>query len=116
MPGVVVLFVAFPVSGDVSGVADGQKMKIRGIAELVANFERSGLLAFDANRVDAVDDLDFAGFAKLTHDAERVIEIAFDGNSGCAIHQRLRQFAERNLPVGQKNHALHLCARGVGRG
>src|SRR5205809_7730906 len=53
----VVFLVAFPVGGDVAGVADGDEMKVRRIAELVADLEGGGLLPFQAHGVDAVDYL-----------------------------------------------------------
>ena len=92
-------------------------MKIGRAAELIANFKRSGLLAFDADGVDAVDDFDFAGLAEFANDAQCFVEIAFDRNRGRAVHQRLRQFAEGDFAVGQQHDAFHFGARGVsGRG
>jgi hypothetical protein len=49
---------AFPVGGDVAGVADGQEMEVGRAAKRVANLERGGLLALDAVGIDRVDDVD----------------------------------------------------------
>jgi hypothetical protein len=48
----VIFSIAGPVRGDVSGVADGQQMKIRRVTEDVDNFERGGLLAGDPIRIN----------------------------------------------------------------
>ena len=56
-------------------------MKIRGAAQLIANFKRRGFLALDADRVDAVDDFHFAGFAELADDAQRIVKVSLPPQS-----------------------------------
>ena len=112
----VIFFVALPVGGDVSGVAHGEEMKVRRVAQRVTNFKRRRLLPLDAHGIDAVHDLDFAGLAEFTHDAQRLVEVAFNGNGRRAVHQGLREFAEGNVPVRQQHHAFHLRARRVSGG
>src|SRR5204863_8815200 len=108
--------VAAPIGRDVAGVSDGQEMIVRSATELIADLECSSLLAFNPNRVDTVDDLDFAGLAEFAHNPKGIVEIAFNGDGGRTIHERLRKFAKSNVSIGQQNHAFHLRARGVSGG
>src|SRR6266700_6977853 len=91
-------------------------MKVRRVAQRVADFEGGGFLPLDADWVDAVDDLNFAKGAKLAHYAQGFVEVAFHGHSGRPVHERLREFAEGNLAVGKQDDALHLRPGGIGRG
>src|SRR5207248_3325192 len=87
--GRVIFLVAFPVGGDVAGVADRQEMKVGRIAELIADLESGGFLAFDADGIDAVDHFDFAGFAQFADDAQGGIEVSLDGDGDSAVHEGL---------------------------
>ena len=72
-----VLTVAFPIGGDVAGVADGEEMEIGRATELIADFKRGGFLAFNADGINAVDNFDAGFLPEIADDAEGVVEIAF---------------------------------------
>ena len=76
-----------------SGIANGQKVEVRDPSELIADFERGRLLAFDSKRIDTVNHFHFAGLAEFTHDPQGIIKISLDRDGGGAIHESLRQFA-----------------------
>src|SRR5207249_12315080 len=73
-----ILPVSCPIRSDVSGVADGQQMKIWRIAQFICNLKRRGFLSRDPVRVDRVYNGQIAGLAELAHDSQRIIEIAVD--------------------------------------
>ena len=81
-------------------------MKVRRLTKLVDHLERRRLLAIDPHRVDAVHDLHLAGLAQFSDDSQRVVKIALDRDRRRAVHQRLRQFAQRDLAVWQQHDAL----------
>ncbi len=90
-------------------------MKVRRLAKLVDHLERRRLLALDPHRVDAVHDLHLAGLTQLADDPQRIVEVALDRNRRRAVHQRLRQFAQRDIAVRQQHDALDPGAGRVGR-
>ena len=94
-----VLAVAPPVRGDVAGVADRDAVDVGGAAERVADLERRGLLALDPERVDRVDQRDRVVDGQLLREFEAVVEVAVDLQQLGAVHERLRELAERDLAL-----------------
>ena len=86
------------------------------LAELLDHLERRGLLALDPVRVDRVDELDRVLLRELADERERVVEVAADGDHARAVHQRLRELADRDLALGHDHGAAHPGPRGVGGG
>ena len=110
-----VLDVAPPVRRDVAGVADGQAVHVGGVAEHVEDLERRGLLALDAERVDAVDERDGVVLGQVAAQVEAVVEVALDLQQLRAVHERLGELAERDLALGHEHGAGQAGPRGVGR-
>ncbi len=86
---------------------DGDAVHVGRVAERVADLERGGLLTFDAERVDRVDDRDPAPLPQLAHDAQRVVEAAADRHDLRAVDQRLRELAQRDVTVGDDDGREH---------
>ena len=90
-----------PVGADVAGVADRDGQDVRRPAEVVADLERGGLLALEAERVDRVDEGHrvVVLLGERADDRERLVEVAVDGDDPGAGHQRLEQLARRDLAL-----------------
>jgi hypothetical protein len=113
----VVLDIALPVGGDVARVADGQRVHVGSGAKRIDDLERRGLLAFDAERVDGVDQRDgrvvrgeFAG------QFQAVVEIAVNLDDLRTVHDGLRELAHRDLALRYEHRTGDACARRVGCG
>ena len=116
-PVTVVLGIALPVSGDVARVADGQRMHVGCGAERVDDLERRGLLAFDAEWVDGVDQRDGREVGgELAGQLQAVVEVAVDLDDLRAVHDRLRELAHRNLALRHQHRTRDACPRRIRRG
>ena len=108
--------VAFPISGDVAGIAHRQKMEIGCLPQNFNDLECGGFLAFDPVRINRVDDGDGMAIRNFAHQSQRDIEIAAHRNHLGAAHERLGQFAQGDFPPGQKHGAGDADAGGISRG
>ena len=113
----VVLGIALPVSGDVSGVSDRQCVDVRRRAKGVDDLERRSLLSLDAHRVHTVDQGDgrvirrqFAG------ELQAVIEIAVDLDDLGAVHDGLGELSHRDLALRDQHRAGDTGPRRIGGG
>ena len=89
-------------------------MEVGRAAEDIANLERGGLLALDADGVDGVDHLDAGHGAEFAHESQGVIEVAAQGDDFRAVHPGLGEFARGDLAVGQQHDATQSRAACVG--
>ena len=94
----------------------GRHVDVRRVAEGVHDLEGSRLLALDARRVDAVDQRDGVVLGELAGQLQAVVEVALDLQQPCAVRQRLRHLAERDLALRHQHGADHPGAHGVGGG
>ena len=81
--------------------------------EVVADLERRGLLAVDAERVDRVDERDrmVVLLGERADDAERRVEVAVDRDDPGAGDDRLEELARRDLAARQDDDDLEAgCA------
>src|SRR5437763_9949803 len=67
--------IALPVGADVQGVPDGDAVRVGRLSQRVDHLEGGGLLPFDPERVDRVDDRDPAALGQLSDHAEGVVEV-----------------------------------------
>ena len=100
--------------GGVAEVAAGNDEVVGGLpVELVEQLEHGGLLAFDAEGIDGVEEVDsLAGL--LQQDVEGVVEAAFDLDHLGSEVERLGQLVERDLPGGEIDAADESGAGGIG--
>jgi hypothetical protein len=97
------------------GVAHREHERVGRVAQRLADLEREGLLALEpvgVERVEQVDALLLHG--ELDHELHRVVEVAFDLRDLGAVGDRLREFAERDLPGGEEDERGQPGAGGVG--
>ena len=90
-------------------------MKIRRVAQRIANLKRRRLLAFQPVRIDAVYHFHLIRLAQFAHNLQCLIKIPLHRERLRAVHQRLGQLAICNLPFREKYHALDSGPRRVGR-
>ena len=109
------LLEALVVGGDVAGVADRDAERVE-LAERVQHLEGRGLLALEAERVDAVHERDRMSLHELAHERQRLVEVAAQRDHARAVHQRLGELAGRDLALGHDHRAAQAAARGVGGG
>src|SRR3954469_17701087 len=107
------LLKALVVGGHVACVADRDAERVE-LAERVQQLEGRGLLAFDAERVDRVDQRDGMALGELAHELERLVEVAAQRDDARPVHQRLGQLAGGDLALGDDHRALQPRPRGVG--
>lgn len=105
--GLFVFGISAPVGGNVACVSDGDKMKVRGIAEGIDHFEGSAFLADEAMGIDAVYEGDGIFRGNFADHLEGVIEVAADGEDFCTVHKGLGHFAEGDVAVGNNYEAFH---------
>jgi hypothetical protein len=74
------------------------------------------LLAFEPERVDAVDQIDAQIARDLLDPDHRVVEIALDLHRQRAVFQRLGQFAVSDLARSNKDHRFHQPGDGAVHG
>ncbi len=91
-------------------------MQIGRVSEIVDYFERGGFLSGDAIWIDGVHDREIVARAEPAHDAQRVVEVAFDGDDFSAVRESLEQLAACDFSGGQDDGAANPGARGVGGG
>ena len=92
----------------VAEVAAGQHHPIRHLPiALVQHLEHDRLLALDAERIHGVQQVDPQPLGQYADQRQDLIEVRFHLQGLRAIFQRLRQFRERDLAVGQEDQRLH---------
>ena len=115
-PGGAVVAEAHPVGADVAGVADRDREEVGRPPQVLADLERGGLLALEPVRVDRVDERDrVLGPAPVSSRtiAQRLVEVAVDGEHPRAGGLRLEQLAGRDLALGQDDDDLEPGRRAV---
>ena len=100
--------------GRVAEVAAGNDQVVGHLpVELIEQLEHGGLLAFNAEGIDRVEEIDsLAGLRQQR--VQRIIEAAFDLDNLRAEVERLRQLVQRNLSGGKIDAADQSGARGIG--
>ena len=89
-----VLGVTLPVSGDVARISYRQAVNVWSVSQLVDDFERGSLLAFDTNRVNAVHQGHGVVLRQgLASELKAVVEVSIDLQQSRAMRQRLRHLA-----------------------
>ena len=107
---------AFPVGGNVAGVAHRNEEVVRGVAEHVGDFKGGGFLAFNAVGVDGVDQGNGMIPGELTNQAQGSVEIAVHHDNPGAVSHSLGEFAQRHLPLGNQDKGPQVQIRAVGGG
>ena len=108
-----VLFVALPVGGDVTGVAYWNGVEMRRVAEFIYDLEGCRLLTFNPVGIYGVDQFEGVLFRDFADQTQRVIEGSFYGHHFSAVDESLRKFAQRDIAVWQKHDAVYPAACGV---
>ena len=98
--------VALPVRRDVPGVPYRHHVVVGRASQRPADLERAGLLPFDPVRVHRVHERDRVVLDEVARDDERFIEVRVDLDQLRAVHERLRELAQRDLPLGDEHGAL----------
>ena len=84
----------------------GMQCDVGRVAEHVDDLERGGLLPLDAERVDRVDDRRRRPRSPSSRTiVERVVEVAADRHDPRAVDERLRELAQRDVPLGDHDRA-----------
>src|SRR3954468_6288241 len=78
--------VAGPVCPDITGVAHGQRVVIRRIAQRLDHFEGDRLLTLGSVRVDGIDERNTRALGGKLHEPHAVVEIAADLNYDRPVH------------------------------
>jgi len=116
-PHAVILAVAFPVRGDIAGIAHRHALKVRGnAAEIIQNFKGAGFLPFDPVGIDGIHQGDGERVADMADQRQGVVEVPQYLDDLRAMHHGLGQFPEGDLPLGNQHGALDAGAGGIGRG
>ena len=91
-------------------------MKRGRVIKKVDHFERGRLLSGDAIGIDRIHDGEIVALAQVAHDAQRIVEVAFDRDDLCAVNESLQQFAGRDFSRRQNHCAPHSRSRRVSCG
>ena len=75
--------------------------------------EHDGLLAFEAERIDAVDEVNAKVFGDFFHAQHGIIEVACDLNGERAVFERLRKLAEGDLAAADEDDRFHQTGHGA---
>src|SRR5947207_301546 len=88
-----------PIGADIARVADRDREDIRRPAEVVANLERTGLLALEPERVDRIDEGHrmVVLLGQPANDPQRSIEVPVDGHDARSRDDGLEELAHRDL-------------------
>ncbi len=73
------------------------------------------LLAFDAERVDGVEQVDAEAVGEHAHQRENLIEVGFHLKRARAVFQRLRQLAVGDVAVRDEDDGIESGGAGIGR-
>ena len=82
--------------------------------ELLHDLDTHGLLSFHAQRVHAVGQVHALLVGQALHHFHAIVEVAFHGQHGGAIGQRLHQLRGRDLTPWQQDHGADAGGCGVG--
>ena len=101
--GVGIVAKARPVGTDIARIADRDGKDIGGSPKVIADFEGSGLLTVEAERIDRIDERDrvVVLLGKGPDDTQRLVEITVDRDDLCPGDQGLEELADRDLALGQ---------------
>jgi hypothetical protein len=105
---------AAPVGGDVPGVADRQRQRVRGAPQRVHDLERGRLLPRQAIGVDRVDHDGEPLLSQSPHGGEGRVEVAVHHDETRAGRERLGELAAGDLAGRQDDVAGQARGRGIG--
>ena len=106
-PGFLGLAQAFPKCRNIAEIAAGQHHPIRHAPiALVEQFEHDALLAFDAERIHGIEQIDAEPFREHAHQRQDLIEVRFHLQRVRSVFERLRELPERNISVRQKDQGF----------
>ena len=101
---------------DVAEVATGNDDPVgHAPVELLHDLDAHGLLSFHAQRVHAVGQVHAFLVGQALHHLHAIVEVAFHGQHGGAIGQRLHQLRGGNLASRKQNHGADASSGGIGR-
>ncbi len=101
--------------GHVAEVAAGKDDPIGDLPiELIEQFDDDGFLAFDAEGVDGVEEVDAEAIGEGADEGEDLIEVGFDLEGACAVFEGLGEFAEADVAVGEEDDGFETGGGGVG--
>ena len=66
-------------------------------SKLVADLHRGGLLPFDPERIDRVDQLDLVGRCDVFDNRKSLVEVPLDLDDSRLVHHRLGELAHGDL-------------------
>jgi hypothetical protein len=73
---------------------------------LIHHFQHDGLLSFDAERVDRIQQVNAQPVRQAPHQRQNLVEIGFHLQRPRAVFQRLCQLAVGDIAVGNEDHRL----------
>ena len=100
----------------VAEIAAGQHNPIRRIPiALVQHFEDDRFLAFNAKRIDGIEQVNAEPVGQHAHQRQDLIEVGLHLKSARAVFQGLRQLAVRNIAVRDEDNRIQARGAGIGR-
>ena len=81
---------------------------------LLERLDDDGFLAFDAERVDRVEQIDAKVFGEFSDQREDLVEIRLHLDRQGPVLQGLGKLAVSDVAGGDQDHRLHARCRGVG--
>src|ERR1041385_2527859 len=107
---------AFAKRGTISEIPARQHEMIRHLpAKLFRELERDRLLAFDAKRIDRVNQINRAVFGEFANHVHANVEVAFNLEHLRTVVQRLRELRMTHLTTGNDDRARQIGACRVRR-
>jgi hypothetical protein len=105
---------ALAEGGAVGEVTAGDDDVVRDLPiALLEDFECRCLLAFEAVRIDGVQQVDRRALDELGKDANAAVEVGAELDGGGAVVHGLRELAPGNLALGNEDERLQTGAGGV---
>src|SRR5660398_222918 len=96
-----------PVRSDVSRVAHRNSQEVGSCAKGIHQFKGRCLLSLYPVRIQGSDQGYWVLVCYLLDELKGQVKVAINGDRDSPMHQRLRQLAKRNLPLGDKHRTLH---------
>ena len=107
---------AFSDSGDVSQISAGQNQVIRDSpVPLFEDFEEDGLLAFETEGIEGIDEVETEFVRKFAKHPECLIEVVAHLDDHGAKFKGLSQLGGGDFSKGNKDHGFHSGTRSIGR-
>ena len=101
--------------GDVAEVSAGEDDPVGDLpVELIEHLDDDGFLAFDAEGVDGVEEVDAEAIGEGADEGEDLIEVGFDLEGAGAVFEGLGEFAEADVAVGEEDDGFESGGGGVG--